>query len=374
MRKLWLTFTAMLLCSIASFAQIIPVQPNQGEGTEGNPYKIDTPAEFMWINSDKDAHYELTADINLGTYHATNNNFVIDTLLGTFDGGNHTITYQGSFTAGNNAKIGLFGINEGTITNLNLDANITVGGGGARAVMGLLCGQNKGTIQFCDVIGNINSTVNTSNTGNTSTGLIIGSNLKDLLYCTGHGNVTGAGYVGGLVGSMGTPASQSNNGLIKGCYFTGNVTANMSESDLGEFASIFDIEVNSCAGGICGMSLKPSRIEFCVAEAIIVTGQTAGGITTSPRIRYLYDNPVTTDNNYCTGIVNGSDVTSGNIVPNVVNWAANVPQGDNYFGNTNIDNTVDLLEQARCPNENNCDDNFYFDVINGKVVLIVGEQ
>ena len=370
MRKLWLTFTAMLLCSIASFAQTRDAE---------NRIIINSPEEFLKIGttgySISDS-YILTENINLGTYHADNNDFVIASFSGTFDGGDYTITYQGSFTAGANAKIGLFGTNSGTITNLNLDANITVGGGGARAVMGLLCGQSSGTIQFCDVTGNINSTVNTSETGNTSTGLIVGSNLRNLLYCTGHGNVTGSGYVGGLVGSMGTPVSQSNNGVIKGCYFTGNVTANMSESDLGELASAIDVEVNSCAGGICGISLKPSVIEFCVAEAIVVTGQTAGGITTSGRLWALFWilQSVETDNNYCTGTVNGSDVTSGNIVPNIVTWSSTVPQGDNYFGNSNIENTVDALNAARCPNENNCDDNFYFDVINGKVVLIVGQQ
>jgi hypothetical protein len=98
MRKLLLTFTAMLFCSIASFAQTISIGSVEDFMKIG---KVDThPAN---------GSYELTANINLGTY-ASDNNFVIESFSGTFDGGDNTITYNGSFVASSNQKIGLFKI------------------------------------------------------------------------------------------------------------------------------------------------------------------------------------------------------------------------------------------------------------------------
>jgi len=360
MRKLWLTFTAMLLCSIASFAQF-----GGGTGTETNPYLISDTTHFKAIatQSTSGIYFKLTEDLIFGERTST----IISSFSGTFDGGNHTITYSGTFNATNNAKIGLFGTNSGTITNLNIDANITVGGNGEKVKIGLLCGENTGTITFCDVVGNINSTVSTNTTGNASTGLIIGNNKKTLQYCTGHGNVTGAGYVGGLVGSMGTIMEQSNEGYIKGCYFTGNVKANNSESVGAALLEYISVPAKSFAGGICGFAISPAKIEFCVAEAIIVTGQNAGGIATSAdgwAIIVDFDN-VSANNNYCTGTVNGDAISNSNIIVTAIKlaWASDA-SGTNYC-EQNPTTVVGTLNQVKN------DNNFYFEVINGKVVLIV---
>ena len=368
MRKLWLTFTAMLLCSIASFAQF-----GGGTGSQTDPYLISDTAHFKAIanlESTSGKYFKLTEDLAFGERTST----IIENFSGTFDGGNHTITYSGSFTANTEGQtIGLFGTNSGTITNLNIDANITVGGNAIKVKSGLLCGANTGTIEFCDVTGNVNSTVNSTSTGNGSTGLIVGSNLGDLQYCTGHGNVTGAGYVGGLAGSMGTIADHCDESAnIKGCYFTGNVTANNSDSDLGKLAENIGVPIKSFGGGICGYVDSPGNIEFCVAEAIIVVGQNAAGITStanSPifaQVQYC-----SASNNYCTGTIiqNGvsSEVSDNNIVNiiyDLISWGRPDYGDDNYCEDAAA-TVVQNLNQAKN------DDNFYFEVINGKVVLIV---
>ena len=366
MRKLWLTFTAMLFCSIASFAQTQLTQGNFVSAIKANP----------------SGSFILTEDINLGTY-SESNNFIIESFSGVLDGNNHTITYQASFTATDNAKLGLFRTVSGKITNLNLAADITVGGSGANVKVGLLCGEfqhntNAETvIEFCDVTGNINSTVKAGTIGHASTGLIIGSNLDTLRYCTGHGNVTGVGYVGGLVGSMGTVAEDNNYGewrqgklykpLIRGCYFTGNVTANNSSTGAAQLLEgLFEffggeIKLQSFAGGICGTMRKPAKIELCVAEAIIVVGQNAGGITNTT----LGGNDCDVNNNYCTGSVNGASITNNNIV-STIRGNPTDNNNPNYCGNTGLQTIVNNLNTKR-----GSDNNFYFDVINGKVVLIV---
>ena len=373
MRKLFLTFVTALLCSIVSFAQ--------------DTIQISSAEDFLKIGKDPNypvnRPYKQTADINLGTYHATDNNFIIESFSGNFNGDNHTITYQGSFTSTRDGEtIGLFETVSGTIQNLNLNADITVSGTNAQVKVGLLCGElaNSGTIKFCDVTGNVNSTAKSGSTGNASTGLIIGNNFGDLQYCTGHGNVTGVGYVGGLVGSMGNIIENCPNRStpsIKGCYFTGNVTANNSSSL--NWASDY-IQVQSYGGGICGTMRAPAVIELCVAEAIIVVGQNAAGITTTTIGNGLFGtgNCGTAQNNYATGTINGNQITSSNLVHHGLPYITSSPTNSNNPNHTtnsttnsttNLQTIVDALNIKR-----GSDNNFYFAVINGKIVLVVGQQ
>lgn len=197
MKKVFLSLVAVLLCGIASFAQTTDAQGRIEINSEEEFLKIGKTA---YPTYPANGNYILKEDLNLGTYNATSNNFVITTFSGTFNGNNHTITYQGSFTATDNAKIGLFRTVSGTIKDLNLDADITIGGEGSDVRVGLLCGEFQrsttanSVIEFCNVTGNINSTVTAGTIGHSSTGLIVGSNLDTLQYCTGHGNVTGVGY------------------------------------------------------------------------------------------------------------------------------------------------------------------------------------
>ena len=367
MRKLWLTFTAMLLCSIASFAQF-----GGGTGTQNNPYLISEPAHFKAIatqQSTSGKYFKLTTNLNLGTYDASDS-FVIANFAGTFDGNDNTITYQGTFTANSEGqKVGLFqtNTNTGTIKNLNLNANITVGGSGKKVKIALLCAENSGTIEFCDVTGNINSTAKSGGVGNASVGLIIGNNKKTLRYCTGHGNVTGVGYVGGLVGSMGTIMESSNEGNIKGCYFTGNVTANNSSS-----IELEGLNLKSFGGGICGFAINPAKIELCVAEAVVVVGANAGGITcTAKALLGITFNTLTAQNNYCTGTINGETIKNDDIfsIINALPIGGNGTISGTNYCEQDPDDVVAALETAR-----GNDNNFYFKVINDKVVLIVGQQ
>lgn len=372
MRKLWLTFTAMLFCSIVSFAQT--------RDTEGRII-INSPEEFLKIGTtgySLSDSYILTQDINLGTYHAENNNFVIaGTFSGTFNGGDNAITYKASFTSNvDNDKIGLFETVSGTITNFNLNADITVSGTNSQVKVGLLCGQlaNGGTIEFCDVTGNINSTAKSGGVGNASTGLIIGNNFGTLKYCTGHGNVTGVGYVGGLVGSMGNimeGCPNNSNPLIKGCYFTGNVTANNSSS-LAAWSEY--IQVQSYGGGICGTIRNPAKIELCVAEAIVVVGQNAGGITTTTLGTTLgiWGSCGTVQNNYATGTINGNQITHSNLVNEGIGSTTDpTPNNSPNYPTNNINNFETIIEKLEAKRGN--DDNFYFTIINGKIVLVIGQ-
>ena len=378
MRKLLLTFTAMLFCSIASFAQT----------------EISTKEQFLAIEAD--GNYILTADINLGDLGERTAS-IIPTFSGTLDGNGKTITYQASFSSDqNNDNLGLFESVSGTIRNLNLDANITVSGNKSNVKVGLLCGElmknnNSSTIiEFCNVTGNINSTVKPGTYGHSSTGLIVGSNLDTLQYCTAHGNVTGVGYAGGLVGSMGTLASGLDNNekpLIRGCYFTGNVTAINSSTDAanalaaiingisGLVGGATDMELQSFGGGICGTMRNPAKIELCVAEAIVVVGNNAGGITTTSFGATLlgWGSCGKAQSNYATGTINGTSIGSDNLVDKVISSTSNpAPNSSPNYPTNNVTNFDDIVGALEAKRGN--DNNFYFEVINGKIVLVIGQR
>lgn len=188
----------VLLFGFNAFSQL------QGSGTELDPYLIEDVADFdyfkdMISEATQGKYFKQTADIDLGSRNLTSA-IVSANFDGIYDGDSNTITYQATFTtSGQGTSYAIFGGVYGTIKNLNVNGNITVSGGGQDLRCALLCGYlNGGTIESCNVIGNVNSTADVGAIGSAGTGLIVGRCDGTIQYCTGSGNVTGPGYVGGL--------------------------------------------------------------------------------------------------------------------------------------------------------------------------------
>ena len=363
MRKLWLTFTAMLLCSIVSFAQT-EIWTASGfrdsVGTSGN--------------------YKLMADINLGDL-GTLTGAVIPTFKGTFDGAGHTITYNASFSGtddvgySDGTAFGLFGIvnasygSIATIKHLNVQGTVTLSGTENNMDVSLLCGRlgSRGVIEYCNARGDINSTVNPAHGGGSDAGLLIGESSGTVKYCISSGNVVGVGYAGGLIGQMKSSAS------VLACSFTGSVTANKPptnatvENYMGETSGNF-------AGGICGHSSNDASIVFCVADASVnledVNDGVAEGITCSASHNSVSGGSATVTYCYGTGIINGVDISSD------ADIAGNSGvDGDNLYYEGEGSMTAQLIVDALETDRTNADqEGFYFDVINGEVVLIIGER
>lgn len=358
MRKLLLTFTAMLLCSIVSFAQTqiwTASGFSDSVGTSGN--------------------YKLMADINLGDL-GTLTEAVIPTFRGTFDGAGHTITYNASFSGtddvgySDGTAFGLFGIvnasygSIATIKHLNVQGTVTLSGTENNMDVSLLCGRlgSRGVIEYCNARGDINSTVNPAHGGGSDAGLLIGESSGTVKYCISSGNVVGVGYAGGLIGQMKSSAS------VLACSFTGSVTANKPptnatvENYMGEASGNF-------AGGICGHSSNDASIVFCVADASVnledVNDGDAEGITCSASRNSVSGGSATVTYCYGTGIINGVDISSdADIAGN-----SGVDGSELYYeGEMSAQLIVSALEADRT------DNNFYFDVIDGKVVLIIGQR
>jgi len=343
MRKLWLTFTAMLLCSIASFAQT----------------QISTKDQFMNIQSGVD--YVLMANINLGDL-GTLPASIIETYSGTFNGNGYTITYQASFTgATQDGSYGLFGDVSGKIENLNVHGTITLGGTSEDMDVALLCGKltSTGKIEFCNVSGNVNSTVN-PNSGGSNAGLIVGQSNGSVKYCICAGNVVGVGYVGGLIGEMKGSAS------VLACSFTGSVHAvEPADTQWGNQGNF--------AGGICGNASNSSSINFCVANATISRENTndgnANGLICSASSLSATGGRATVANCYGTGTVDGSVIDADNDLAD----NRNVSGTSLYFKG---ENSWTAQQIATALNNANSDENFHFEDINGEVVLIIdgGQQ
>ncbi|MDD4291648.1 MAG: GLUG motif-containing protein [Clostridia bacterium] len=266
------------------------IELDDSEGTIYNPIKISTAEELKAMDPTK--AYVLQADIDLDGYEWTPvKNY------SKFDGNGFTIS-NFSIYVYNYYYVGFFGLNVGTIMNLNLSGvtiDLNTDGFLYNTDCGLLCGYNSGIISNCNVSGtvdmvgnNLNVTVGglcgynqktitncsatvdvTLNTDKPKAGGLCGGNMGAIKYCRATGNMTaecnsesGGGSVGGLCaygeGTIDNSYATGNvsvdtyngqayagglvgdlNGVVNNCYATGDVYAR-------------SVKYRAYAGGICG--------------------------------------------------------------------------------------------------------------------------
>jgi len=225
-----------------------------GDGSPENPYRIATAADMQAIGANPDdwnAHFLLTADVNLAEYTGTQFNIIGDgeagePFTGVFDGNGHMIskfTYNTSILN----YVGLFGYvwYGGQIRNLgfvaaNVNGDDYVGG---------LVAKNKGAIIDCSVIGNVH--------GRYYVGGLVGYNDGTITNCYAAAEVQGNLHVGGLVGSSPTY------GIIGNCYATGGV------SGVGDAWYI---------GGLVGSNNTLATITNCYAIGEVQGNLDVGGL------------------------------------------------------------------------------------------------
>ncbi|HCF82743.1 MAG TPA: hypothetical protein DER68_01885, partial [Ruminococcaceae bacterium] len=224
-----------------------------GDGSQDNPYQISSGAELAYLAQQvndnaktyEGKNFQLTADIDLGGKEWT----PIGTSYfeGIFDGGGHKIH---NFTINSDRqKVGLFGINYGTIKDLAVEGNVS-----GKIYVGGICGYNRGTIEGCSFKGEVSGT-------SERVGGISGSNAKSGIYngkverCAADGTVSGNDNVGGICGD-------NNGGTIKNCFNSSDVMG------------------NDYVGGIIGASASPSsEASYCISIGDVSgSGKDVGGI------------------------------------------------------------------------------------------------
>jgi len=307
-----------------------------GSGTAQEPYLIFTAEHMNAIGAsvpDRDAHFKLCADIDLGGYAGSSFNRIgseLNPFTGVFDGAGHTIsnfTYQ-SVSAG---YVGLFGYIDDVnaqVRNLGLiepDINIVTG-----SCLGAVAGHLlSGTIANCyveggsiagdwDVGGLVGYATNSRIADCHSTsnvrgkrywvGGLVGQNLSGSVEnCYSTGEVTGAGHVGGLVGR--------GSGDILNSYSTSNVTGGGDVGGLvGEYGggtivnchSTGDVEGGWDVGGLVGES-NYSYISDCYSSSSVTGNGYVGGL-----VGVLDERCVVSDS-YSTGSVTGNLYATGGL-------------------------------------------------------------
>ena len=295
---------------------------------DGGVYQISNAGQLYWFaqtvnEGDYDANAKLTKNITInenvlktdGTLNRDGSSFTQWTpicgkniwahyytaYIGTFDGGNHTIS--GLYYDGGGEYVGLFGYvgssgrvqnvnvadsyissnngdsntggvcgcnNGGTITNCSFSGSVTCKG--TFTYVGGVCGWNAGTTENSYNAGSVTSVGSNASVGGVCGYNGSGSTIRNC-YNTGavNGENTGDGhiYVGGVCGSNESRGVQNT---ITNCCNTGSVTGSVTGSGNG----------NIYAGGVCGNSVSYyNTVEVTITDCYNigeVSGTTAGGV------------------------------------------------------------------------------------------------
>ena len=276
-----------------------------GDGSQGNPFQINTPAQMDEIGQhpeDWDKCFILTADIDLSGYTGTAFHIIgtdyDNPFTGVFDGNDHTIS-NFTYSSTGVSFIGLFGyVGSGEIKNLGLQ-NVNVDGGTGWNVGGLVGLNEYGTVSNCYATGNVS--------GDKRVGGLLGLNYYDstVSNCYATGSVTGDDYVGGLVGI-------NHFGTVSNCYATGNVFGSGSVGGLVGYNNYGTVSKCYATGTVSGVAYVGGLVGYRYYGTVsncYASGSVSGG--------YWYVGGLVGWNNsmvsncYATGSVSGSSIVGG---------------------------------------------------------------
>ena len=274
---------------------------HSGDGTEASPYIISTEDDLIALalgqydNAYK-AHYILKNNIELTADTWTPIGATSSTAFqGVFDGDGHTISSTVLFQS--TGMSGIFGVNNGTIKNLNVDVSIS----NVATDAGALVATNNGRIENCYSSGSISAT------SSCKIGGLVGYNTGIITKSGSSVTVTASNStVGGLVGY------NYNNGVVQYSYATGDVTGKNVGGLIGEqYAyssgttaktlycySLGKVTGSSNAGGLIGYNHNyyysssdqcgATYVEYCYAKGVVASGSPTGGLVGGTKGSYNY--------------------------------------------------------------------------------------
>ncbi len=305
-----------------------------GNGTEGNPFLVETAEQLDDVRNFLDRHFRQIADIDLSEFGEGNGWEPIGTIGnnegfdGSYDGDNYEIQnltidgveYLGLFEyISENGRVenvilenisieggtrgGLVGENFGTIVGCSVSGEISGGKNG-----GGLVGYNAGTIEDCSA--DVEVTITDSGLG---AGGLVGFNNGTIKNSNAKGNITTEDRrAGGLVG-------EHKGGIIKNSFAEGNVTSNFAGDVISDnsqvgglvgraiYGKIEDSYATGAvtaelkvAGGLVGVTGQGIEIINCYAEGKVTADEIVGGL-----VGRNSDYAVI-ENSYATGKVVGS--------------------------------------------------------------------
>ncbi|RED63039.1 S-layer homology domain-containing protein [Cohnella lupini] len=187
-----------------------------GDGTEEDPYLIQSAADFGKIVYDPKGHYRLAKDLDLGNAGVR----VEVPFGGEFDGAGHALT---GFSSTEGGLFAILAAGSSVHDLAIVDANV-----------------KKSTSTVGILVDSLGTSINA-----------LGGTVERVWTS---GTVSGPTYVAGIAGT--------SFGTIRDTYSTANVTAS-----------------GTYAGGIIGVADSPSMTERVYATGKIISGSTAGGLT-----------------------------------------------------------------------------------------------
>lgn len=226
-----------------------PYDYEDGDGSEENPYEIDSCEALRGIEDYIFTYFELTDDLDCEDWEPIYSNVTDDgQSIIALDGNGYTINY--TIEAEEPGNYGLFTwLDGGYVFDLNLTGSITFGYGNAGGVAGMVTGGGE--------ISRVHSSVNITGDGNigglagvaedfeiydsyvtadfqgsSSVGGLVGLSDGDNNFNRNYyvGNITGL-YVGGLVGESSLDADEPSE------YNDNFVDGSISESDAGAYGA-----------------------------------------------------------------------------------------------------------------------------------------
>jgi hypothetical protein len=232
--------------------------------------------------------------------------FYIPYLAGEFDGNGHKISNL-SFNFGFVSYVGLFGYLApgGKVTQVGVE-NINITG--AEYVGGLVGDNHFGTVSNCYATGSV--------TGNRSVGGLVGRNYDSTVSNSySSGSVTGEGDVGGLAGR--------NDGTVSNSYSTGTVSGDQN------------------VGGLVGMEWNGA------VSNSYSTGNVTGDGWVGGLVGYNYKG--TMSNSYSTGNVTGTWGTGG-LVGGNIGTVSNSYSSGNVIGDKYVGGLVGFMNTGTVSN------------------------
>ena len=249
----------VIYCSPLSIWDGISVSDElEGEGTEANPYLIQSAEDFVYLKKGEFSkkYFKLMTSVDLADYPFN---------FGTFDGiidGNHC-SIRGINVSSSSNNTGLFSVLQSSsiIYNLSLYGEVS-GAQYTGALAGVTYGELDNVVNFANVYGAGNLGGVVGNSANTSR----------IYNCVNYGSINGTSWNnGGVVGFA--------QNMVLNCVNHGSVTT-----------------TGDCAGGVVGSS--HSFISYCINYGTVKASGRAGGIA--------YNSKKLVDHCINYGDVNGS--------------------------------------------------------------------
>jgi len=311
---------------------------SRGDGTEGNPYIIETKEQLdtfsLSVNlglSYSEKYLKLGNDITINdTTYWSNWNWnpelerwrpigdATNSFQGTFDGDGHVISGI-YFNSNTDDYPGLFGFNSGTIKNLRLSASYINGGNYAGGVAGR--NEDGGTITNSCATGKVEAwfygagglvgenygiITNSCATGkmerSSGAGSLVGWNHGTISNSYATGNVERSNVAGGLVGrNSGTITNSYATGKVQGQHDIGGLVGYNEYGTITNSYATGEVEGEE-AGGLVGYNYN-GTISNSYATGNVEGEYTAGG--------FVGCNTGTITNSFATGKVEGTDEIGG---------------------------------------------------------------